>query len=233
MRALPLPSCALLLAAWAALVAAQDEEAASDDPVARGRALFGDTQKLEYPACAHCHALLPEEDEADEADHLGPGPTLFGSALRAGWRGRTTYADVGEAAQPCAKTWQKRKKGLSEEQRADLVAFLRTHAPMPAKALPARKPERRPRRPEVPEGGDAERGAKLTARHCGGCHHGGEDAISFELKPQRKRKSVVAGKVRGYGPSGKFDADQGSMSFFTEARLPAEDLADIVAHLGR
>jgi mono/diheme cytochrome c family protein len=204
---------------------------APDEAVERGRKLFHDTQELLYPSCAQCHGLLPEKEEAKKAEHLGPGATLYGSAVRRGWRNRKTYADVGEAAQTCAKTWQKRKKGLSAAQRADLIAFLAGHAP--EGPLPARKVQKRPKRLEELDGGDAVRGKTLTERYCGGCHHGGEDALSFELKPNRKRKYVVARKVRGYDSAGKFKPELGSMSYYTNDRLADEDLLHILAHVGR
>ena len=112
--------------------------APDDNSVARGKALFQDTQDLEYPSCTQCHSLLPGKEEAKKAKHLGPGSSLYGSVLREGWRNMNTYADVAAAIQPCAKRWQGRKKGLKAAQRADLMAFLKTAAPASG-TLPKRK----------------------------------------------------------------------------------------------
>jgi len=197
--------------------------------VERGRKLFSDTQELMYPSCAQCHNLVPEAEEAERAAHLGPGGTLYGSAVRAGWRNLRTYADVGEAAQVCAKRWQQRKRGLSAAQRADLVAFLRTHAPR--EPLPRRKVQEQPKLLEDFEGGDAKKGKALFVKHCMGCHNKRDDAISVPLKPGKKRKEEIARKVRGYDSKRRFKP--GSMSYFTNHRLPDEGLRHILAYLGR
>lgn len=204
-----------------------------DDPAwKRGKQLFHDTQELFYPSCAHCHSLVPEDKEAESAGPLGPGPTLYGSALREGWRNRDQYDNVAEASEPCAKSWQERKRGLSAQQQADLLAYLKTFVPEGAARLPARKVERKPPLLEDLAGGDAERGAKLTERFCAGCHEPGEEALSFELEPGRKRADLIARKVRGYDARARFKPE-GSMSYYTTERLTDAQLRDLIAHLGR
>ncbi|MHC4972439.1 MAG: c-type cytochrome [Planctomycetota bacterium] len=215
----------VLAALFAALLAAADETA-----VARGKAVFHDTQRLEYPSCAMCHSLVSEE-EAAKAKYLGPAATLYGAAVREGWRNMNTYADVGEASQKCAKWWQKRKGGLKSGQRADLVAFLKTHSPKGP--LPKRKVERRPRLLKDLDGGDAKKGAKLVARYCFGCHREDDDALAVELKPNKKKKLLIARKVRGYNSKNKFKPEAGSMSYYTTNRLSDADLKHIIAHLGK
>jgi len=214
-----------------------DPEAAEpdepEDPAwRRGKELFQDTQDRFYPSCASCHRLVPAGEEADAPGHLGPGPTLFGSALRAGWRNRTNYANVAEASVPCAKSWQERKRGLTDGQKSDLLVFLKHYVPEGVATLPARKVERKPPLLEDLAGGDAERGAQIVARYCAGCHQPGEDALSFELEPGRKRADLIARKVRGYDAHGRFKPD-GSMSYFTTGRLSDDRLRDVIAHLGR
>jgi mono/diheme cytochrome c family protein len=199
------------------------------EAVERGRLLFHDTQELMYPSCALCHSLLPEVEERKKAKHLGPGSTLFGAAVRQGWRNLNTYADVGEASQLCARVYQERKRGLSTKQRGDLVAFLRTQTPQGP--LPRRKVQKKPKLLKTLEGGDPARGERLTERHCRACHHDGEDAISFHLKPRSKKRDLIARKVRGYDSRRKFKP--GAMSYFTTDRLPDADLKHILAHLGR
>lgn len=216
----------VLTALFAALLAAADETA-----VARGKAVFFDTQRLEYPSCALCHSLVSGKDEAAKAKYLGPAATLYGAAVREGWRNMNTYADVGEASQKCAKWWQKRKGGLKRSQRADLVAFLKTHSPKGP--LPKRKVERRPRLLKDLDGGDAKKGAKLAIRYCFGCHREDDDALAVELKPNKKKKVLIARKVRGYNSKNKFKPETGSMSYYTTDRLSDADLKHIIAHLGK
>ncbi len=117
-----------LLAALAALAGAEPS-AEEGEAVKRGEKLFNDTQGLMFPSCAHCHNLVPPGKEAKEAKHLGPGVTLWGAAVREGWRNMNTFADVGEASQKCAKSYQGRKGGLKAAQRKDLIAFLKTKGP--------------------------------------------------------------------------------------------------------
>jgi mono/diheme cytochrome c family protein len=223
MRLLPIFALTVFLAA---LLAAADEPA-----VARGKAVFHDTQRLEYASCAQCHSLVSEKEEAAKAKHLGPGATLFGAAVREGWRNMNTYPDVGEASQRCAKWWQKRKGGLKPSQRADLVAFLKKHSPQGP--LPKRKVERKPKLLKDLGGGDAKKGAKLAARHCFGCHGEADDKLAVELKPNKKKKLLIARKVRGYNSKNQFKPQAGSMSYHTTDRLSDADLKHIIAHLGK
>ena len=202
-----------------------------DEAVARGKAVFFDTQEDEYPSCAHCHNLVPEKDEVEKAKHLGPGGTLCGAAVRAGWRNMNTYKDVADAAQWCAKGFQERKGGLKAQERSDLIAFLKTHAP--GGPLPKRKVQKRPRLMKDVAGGIAKTGKKLVARYCAGCHHDGLDAISFELKANKKKKDLVLRKVRGYDTKRKFKPRSGTMGYYTTDRLTDEDLRHIIAHTGR
>jgi len=204
--------------------------AEGEGPAERGRRVFFDTQEATFPACADCHALVPEEQEKD-LERLGPGGSLYGAAVRQGWRNLRTYADVGEAAQYCARTWQKRKRGLEPEALADLAAFLKRHAP--EGPLPMRKVQKTPRLLEELDGGDAARGEALAARWCGTCHHDGETALSSRLRPASKSRDAVARKVRGYDAQRRFRPQEGSMSYFTNDRLADEALLDILAYLGK
>lgn len=204
----------------------------SGDATPRGERLFHDRQEGLYPSCADCHSLLPEEKEA-EAKHRGPGSTLYGAAVREGWRNMSTFKDVGEASQKCAKAWQKRKNGLDEAQRADLVAFLRTHAP--EGPLPKREVQRQPKLAKDLSGGDPEEGKRLVERRCVSCHNEAEDALSFPFEPSKKKRKrdQVARKVRGYDAKGAFKPEEGSMSYFTNDRLSDEDLRNILAYVAQ
>ncbi|MFQ5845710.1 MAG: c-type cytochrome, partial [Planctomycetota bacterium] len=200
------------------------------EAVERGRKIFLDTQEYEYPSCAHCHATVPE-DEEQGLPVRGPATTLFGSARHEGWHNRQSYKDIGTALQYCARTWQRRKKGIRSPGLDDLTAYLRSIGP-PSGTLPRRR-TRRPKMPDDLTGGDPRRGVQLMAVWCAGCHHGGEDAVSLVLKPNKKRRVVIARKVRGYDPKGRFKPERGTMSYFTRERLPDEDLRHILAYLGR
>ncbi|MHC4958346.1 MAG: c-type cytochrome [Planctomycetota bacterium] len=201
---------------------------ADDAAVKRGKALFEDTQDLEYPSCAQCHSLLPEKEELKKSKHLGPGATLYGAVVRAGWRNMNTYKDVGEATQACAKNWQKRKQGLKAAQRTDLIAFLKQYGP--GKPLPKRKITR-PKLPKSFDGGDAAKGKRLTERYCIGCHNDTDESISFPFRAGRKTKAAIVRAVRGYNSKRKFKPK--TMSYYTAERLSDEQLLHIAAYLGK
>jgi mono/diheme cytochrome c family protein len=196
----------------------------------RGEKLFHDRQEGLYPSCADCHSLLPEEKE-EKAEHRGPAATLYGSAVREGWRNMNTFNDVGDASQKCAKEWQKRKGGLDHDQRADLAAFLRKNAP--EGPLPKREVQRRPTLLKDLTGGDADEGRKLVAIWCMGCHNQADDALSFPFEPGKRKRDQVARKVRGYDANRAFKPEEGSMSYFTNDRLPDDVLRHIVAYVGK
>ena len=195
----------------------------------RGRKLFADRQGDDYPSCADCHNVIPEDKEAKEAKFLGPGGTLYGSARRGGWRNRDTYKNVGEALQYCAKTWQERKNGFKAAQLSDVVAYLKSISG--TKPLPTRKVERKPKLTKDITGGNAKAGEKSAVRYCGQCHH--KDSISFALKKNYKKKDLILRKVRGYDAKRKFKPYKGTMSYYTTNRLTDRELRDIIAYLGK
>lgn len=219
----------LLGSAWGEEKGDQPGEKPDAAAIERGKKLFLDTQDDDYPSCADCHNTVPEADEAKLAKHLGPGVTLFGAARRAGWRNRDTFGNVAEASEYCAKTWQERKKGLKAAQRADLLAYLNSIGG--DKPLPARKVERKPKLLDDIEGGDKEKGRKTAVRYCGHCHTA--DGLSFELEPAKKKKDLIARKVRGYDAKRRFRPQKSTMSYYTTERLSDGDLRDIIAYLGK
>jgi len=202
----------------------------SGDGAGRGEKLFHDRQEGLYPSCADCHSLLPEEKEA-EAEHRGPGSTLFGAAVREGWRNMNTFKDVGDASQKCAKSWQKREGGLDKEQQADLIAFLGKHAP--EGPLPKRKVQRKPKLASDLPGGDPEEGKRLVGIWCVNCHNEAEDALSFPFEPNKRKRDQVARKVRGYDARNAFKPEEGSMSYYTNDRLPDDALKHILAYVAK
>jgi mono/diheme cytochrome c family protein len=205
----------------------------SGDAAGRGEKLFRERpEEGMYGSCADCHSLLPEEEEA-KAEQRGPGGTLFGAAVREGWRNMNTFKDVGEASQKCAKSWQKRKGGLDDGQRADLVAFLRKHAP--EGKLPKREVQRQPKLAKDLAGGDPDAGKRLVATWCAGCHNAAEDALSFPFEPNKRKRDQVARQVRGYDAKGAFkpEAEDASMSYYTTDRLSDEELKHILAYVAK
>jgi len=214
---------------------AESGEKTGPDPAAveRGRALFRDTQEGLAASCADCHSLLPPEKEKKKAEHLGPGASLWGSAKRAGWRNVEFYDDVGAASGLCARVYQERKGGLTEKQQDDLTAFLLTQGPKDKQRgeLPARKVEKKPKLLRKYPDGDKKKGEKLYTRYCTGCHNDAEDAVSFEIRPGRKRRAQIARRVRGYTARRRFKPD--AMSYYPTHRLSDEQLGDILAYLGR
>lgn len=200
------------------------------DPGERGEKLFRDRQEGLYPSCADCHSLLPEEKEA-KAEHKGPGATLYGAAVREGWRNMNTYRDVGDASQKCAKSWQKREGGLDKAQQEGLVAFLKRHGP--EGPLPKREVQKKPKLAKDLSGGDPEQGRRLVAMWCMSCHNEAEDAISFPFEPNKRKRDQVARKVRGYDAKNAFKPEEGSMSYYTNDRLPDDDLKHILAYVAK
>jgi len=202
----------------------------SGDAAKRGEALFGDRQDGMYPACADCHSLLPAEEE-QKAERRGPGFTLYGAAVREGWRNMNTYRDVGDASQKCAKSWQKRERGLTAAQRADLIAFLGKHAP--EGPLPKREVQRQPKLSKDFAGGDSAEGKRLAGIWCVSCHNEAEDALSFPFEPNKRKLDQVARKVRGLNARNAFKPEEGSMSYFTNDRLPDDALKHILAYVAK
>ena len=215
----------LISAVWAQVATRKPDPKA----VERGRKIFLDTQGDDYPSCADCHNTVPEAKETADAKHLGPGVTLFGAARRAGWRNRDTYRNVADASQYCAKTWQERKNGFKAAQRTDLLAYLRSIGG--TRALPRRKVKTKPKLTKDLGGGDAQRGKKIAIQYCGKCHT--DDGLSFKLEPHKKKKDLIARKVRGYNAKRKFKPQKGTMSYYTTQRLSDKDLRDIIAYLGK
>ncbi len=235
MRSLVLVVLTLLLLLYGAALdgatfAAPDSARAT---VERGRVVFADTQEGLSPSCANCHSLLEPAQELKKAKFLGPGASLWGAALRAGWRNVKIYKDVGEAAQFCARKYQERKKGLSLKQRTDLTAYLKTMVPKSKKAgsLPARKVQKKPKLLKEYAKGDKTKGSKLYSRYCAGCHNDADDAVSFAIKLGKKKRAQIARRVRGYTAKRKFKP--GAMSYYPTDRLSDAQLADILAYLGR
>ncbi|MEE8107105.1 MAG: hypothetical protein V3T86_16340 [Planctomycetota bacterium] len=215
----------LVWMAFGAIVAT----AGPDTPEARGKILFEDTEDYSYPSCAHCHAVKPDKDEK-KLKHVGPGSSLWGSAKRGGWRNMKTYKYVGEALQYCAKTWQKRRKGIKGEKLTDLVAYLELISPEPLKA---RKLIKKPKKLKKLDGGDATKGHQIVEHKCAGCHSAADTAYSFDLRKRKRRVDQIARKVRGYDEKSKFKPQKGQMSYYSIERLSDDELRHVLAAIGK
>ncbi|MFQ5843416.1 MAG: c-type cytochrome [Planctomycetota bacterium] len=207
--------------------------AADDDAVARGRRIFFDSgEDLEWPSCAHCHATVAVEEEAQETGHIRPAYPVFNTAHRGAWKNKPAGKGpktAGDAGNICVRAFQKRKP-LPPAQLADLNAFLESVSP--STDVQPRKIRYKPPLPEELDGGDAEEGPGRISLYCAGCHGDTSDHIMFKLEPKKKWKKLrVARKVRGYTRAGKWKANNGMMSFFARGRLPDADLKDILAYL--
>ncbi|PZR06041.1 MAG: hypothetical protein DI536_30925 [Archangium gephyra] len=199
-----------------------------DDDKARGEKLFhspttgGEGNKM---TCYHCHAKTNERDGlALKGDgHIRPANTLYDSAQRPKfWNGFAPT--VGKAASICQKQYML-GDGLSEEQDAQLTAFLTAISPNTAAELDYRTTYRSMEQLlSDPTGGDAAKGKKKADTYCMTCHLDGR--VGPVWAPGLYEPDWVVRRVRrGDGHKNK------QMPNFTFTRLPDEDLRDIVTYL--
>lgn len=198
-----------------------------DDAKAKGERLYyapevgGEGNKL---TCSHCHARQDERGGLLQPDgHARPAHSLFNSAQRPKfWNGFAS--DVGKAADICQKLYME-GKGLSEEQRGNLTAFLQAISPDPAPELDYRVLYRTYESSiRDPSGGDAARGKALADKYCMTCHLDGR--VGPVWAPGLYESDWVVKRVRrleGHGNRG--------MPPFSIERLPDSDLRDIVTYL--
>ncbi len=198
------------------------------DEKALGEKLFhspttgGDGNKL---TCFHCHAKTNERDGlALKGDgHIRPANTLYDSAQRPKfWNGFAP--DIGKAAAICQKQYML-GDGLSDEQAAQLTAFLTAISPNPAPELDYRTTYRSMESLlSDPTGGDAAKGKKKADTYCMTCHLDGR--VGPVWAPGLYEPDWVVRRVR------RLDGHKNKqMPNFTFTRLPDEDLRDIVTYL--
>ena len=229
------------LVAWVVVVCAGLTVLAQDSGNAdAGKKIFHDSgDDLEYPSCAHCHAVVSASEELAKTDHIRPAFPVYNTSQRGGWKNkppsRKGPKSAGDAGNICVRAFQKRKK-LPASDVADLNAFLASVSPGAAKP---RKIKYAPKLPASLDGGDAAAGKKNVEAYCGGCHGKSDDHLQFELRKGRLKKRRVAMKVRGWIKDRKkkdgirFKANNGMMSFFAKDRLPDKDLLHILAYIGK
>jgi mono/diheme cytochrome c family protein len=232
----------VVLAAFAVVVGVAGLQARAggegEGDAEKGRKIYFETNELEFPSCAHCHATVPVDQELKQTGHIRPAFPVYDSSHRGAWKNQAAGKDpksAGDAGNICVKAFQKREK-LEAAALADLNAFLLTVSP--DKDVEPRKIHYAPKIPDKLDGGDAEAGAKKVQIYCATCHGKTDEHLQFELKPGRRDKRKVAMKVRGWvvdkkTGKEKFKPNAGQMSFFAIDRLPDADLLDILAYVGK
>ncbi len=198
-----------------------------DDAKAKGERLFHDpglggaTNKM---TCFHCHAENDERQGLVQKDgYARAGNSLYGAAQRPRfWNGFAT--DVGKAADICVKLYLG-GKGMTEEQRKQLTAFLDAISPDPSPELDYRVLYRTYESElRDPVGGDPVRGKKLADDYCMICHLEGRAAPPWALGLYEADWLVRRVRhLEGHGDRG--------MPPFSIDRLPDSDLRDIVTFL--
>lgn len=199
-----------------------------DDDKAKGERLFhspavgGEDNKM---TCFHCHAKTNERDGlALKGDgHIRPANTLYDSAQRPKfWNGFAPT--IGKAAAICQKQYML-GSGLTDEQDAQLTAFLEAISPNAAPELDFRTTYRSMESLlSDPTGGDAAKGKKKADTYCMTCHLDGR--VGPVWAPGLYEPDWVVRRVR------RLDGHKNKqMPNFTFTRLPDEDLRDIVTYL--
>ncbi len=199
-----------------------------DDDKAKGEKLFhaptvgGEGNKM---TCFHCHAKTNERDGlALKGDgHIRPANTLYDSAQRPKFWGGFAPT-VGKASAICQKQYML-GDGLSDEQDAQLTAFLTAISPNAAPELDFRTTYRSMESLlSDPTGGDAAKGKKKADTYCMTCHLDGR--VGPVWAPGLYEPDWVVRRVR------RLDGHKNKqMPNFTFTRLPDEDLRDIVTYL--
>jgi polyisoprenoid-binding protein YceI len=198
-----------------------------DDPKAKGEKLFHDAG-LGSPGnkltCYHCHAVTDERSGLIQKDgYARAATTLFNSAQRGRyWNGFAT--DVGKASDICVKMYMN-PKGMTEQQRSEISAFLTAISPDPAPELDYRVLYRTYDSDlRDPVGGDLVKGKKLADEHCMLCHLDGRAAPVWAFGLYEADWLVRRVRhLEGHGAH--------SMPPFSIARLPDSELRDIVTYL--
>ncbi|MBL8949474.1 MAG: YceI family protein [Myxococcaceae bacterium] len=197
----------------------------SGDPKSRGEKLFhseklgGAGNKL---TCFHCHTKGEDKDVKD--GFIRSGRTAANSAARkVFWNGFAN--DPAKAAAICQKAFML-GDGLTVEQEEDLNAFLEAITPKPAVA--ALDYSVNYHSMEVllqdPTGGNAANGKKLADKYCMTCHLDGR--VGPVWAPGLYEPDWVVRRVR------RLEGHQNrQMPNFSQARLPDDQLRDIVTYL--
>ncbi len=198
-----------------------DEAKAKGERMFHSAELGGAGNKL---SCGHCHAKTDERAGLNQRDgHARAGSTMFNAAQRPKfWNGFAP--NVGKAANICQKMFMK-GTGLSDQQQAELTAFVQAISLDPAPELDYRTVYRTYESTiRDPTGGDAVHGKALADQYCMICHLDGR--VGPTWAPGLYEPEWVVARVRHLEGHGD---DQ--MPAFNIARLPDSDLRDIVTFL--
>lgn len=194
------------------------------DAKSRGEKLFhseaigGEGNKL---TCFHCHAKGEDKDLKD--GHVRSGRTMLNASQRKlFWNGFADHPAKGSAI--CQKAFML-GNGLTPEQEEDLTAFLDA---IGQQKTPELDYTVNYRSMEVllqdPTGGNAGNGKKLAEKYCMTCHLDGR--VGPVWAPGLYEPDWVVRRVR------RLEGHQNrQMPNFTQARLPDNDLRDIVTYL--
>ena len=210
------------IAAWLTLAAAATEPPGPPDTgAARRVALPGSAghgrDLFAARGCVACHAATSAQEAQDGL--LRPGHPLEGAPHRGTWWNGRITTDAGEAADFCLRTFiDPNSEGFTAEERKALVLFMQElgseRGVSPLVLL------RRDAGDVDPASGDVLRGQEIWRRACAACHpdtSGGARALLHDLSPAQLADVVRKGK--------------GTMPFFQVDRLPAPQVADVVAYL--
>jgi mono/diheme cytochrome c family protein len=194
----------------------------------RGERLFRDPavgSELNANSCWSCHNVHDERTGFfDAVGHVKSNSSLWDSGRRSTyWRGFAETLEQG--IDICVRKFMLKPAGAAKEQLADLAAYLRRISP------DVQPPQDytglvlgRETAIDRPTGGNAERGALLTERHCNYCH--AEGALRPPLTPGLYEADYLVKRVR-WIPG--HDAKQ--MPPLAMDRLRDGELRDIVTYL--
>ena len=198
-----------------------DEAKAKGERMFHSAELGGAGNKL---SCGHCHAKTDERQGLLQKDgHARVGNSMFDAAQRPKFWGGFA-PNVGKAANICQKMYMK-GTGLSDQQQAELTAFVAAISPDPAAELDFRTVYRSyESNIRDPIGGDAVHGKAVADQFCMICHLDGRVGPVFQ--PGLYEPEWVVARVRHLEGH---DDDQ--MPAFNIARLPDTDLRDVVTFL--
>jgi polyisoprenoid-binding protein YceI len=197
-------------------------------PEGRGERLFRDPNvgsELNANSCWSCHNVRDERTGLfDALGHVKSNATLWDSGRRAiYWRGFVETLEQG--IDICVRKFMLKSTGATKEQLADLATYLRRISPdvQPAQDYSGLVLGRKTAI-DRPTGGNAERGAVLTERHCNYCH--AEGALRPPLTPGLYEADYLVKRVRWI-----VGHDAKQMPPMSMERLRDSELRDIVTYL--
>jgi thiosulfate dehydrogenase len=235
--------CAALLAASIAASVAACGDGAPVPAVEFGAQIFSDPRLADNPdnvySCATCHDATGAPDPA----RIYAGHTLYDSAFRASWWGGYE-PELLKAANFCYESFMGAPAPLApDDPKAkalyEYLASISLTRPAPAKPLTFQKYVL------SIQPGDAARGEQVYAGACAGCHGAlgtGDRRLAMDIPKLPDAIDAVAKKFPNAAPSvlviekvrhGQFWGIGGSSPPFSREAMTDEDLAALLAYLGR